>query len=195
LQAFDLGSRNGTYLKITKPQPLTSGDEFRIASKLFRFETYAEVEKMEPGSVRADSQPLPPPDLGATPAVAMPAGTIPVVLENAESPVSFGVQADIDLLHAYFDNLKVRFPGCKLTKTGEPSDHHDEPLGWECKIGLCGLCAIRILEGAENFVPPDPSKGEMKTIANVAALDDDPRKHRLACLARIKGPVKITIPS
>ncbi|HVM95647.1 MAG TPA: FHA domain-containing protein, partial [Candidatus Acidoferrales bacterium] len=195
LQAFDLGSRNGTYLKLTKPQRLTSGDEFRIASKLFRFETFAEVEKLEAGSVQADSQPIQPPDLGATPSSAVPEGALVVTLEHSEFPVTFGAQPNTDLLHAYFDNLKARFPGCKLSKTGEPSDHHDEPLGWECKVGLCGLCAIQIVEGADNFEPPDPSKGEMKTIANVAALDDDPRKHRLACLARIKGPVKITIPS
>ena len=32
----------------------------------------------------------------------------------------------------------------------------DEPLGWECKVGLCGLCAVQIVEGADNFAAVDP---------------------------------------
>ncbi|MBI3784062.1 MAG: FAD-dependent oxidoreductase [Deltaproteobacteria bacterium] len=196
LQAFDLGSRNGTFVKITCPEALANGDEFRIGNTLFRFETYAAVAKLEAGSIQeAAPQPAPNPTGAPLPAVDVATGAIPVVLEHAEYPVTFGAQPGTDLLHSYFDHLKVRFPGCKLAKSGEPSEHQDQPLGWECKVGLCGLCAIRIVEGADNFEPPEPSKGEMKTIANVAALDDNPRQHRLACLARIKGPVKITIPS
>jgi ferredoxin len=71
----------------------------------------------------------------------------------------------------------------------------DEPLGWECKVGLCGLCAIQIVEGAENLAPVDPGSPEMNTVENKVFLDPDPKRYRLACLAKAKGPVKITIPS
>ena len=108
--------------------------------------------------------------------------------------MTFGVPPGVDILHAYFDSLKARFPGCKTTKKGEPTEHMDEPLGWECKVGLCGLCAVHIVEGADNFVPVDPGQPEMNTIANKAFLEADPKKHRLACLARVNGPVKLAIP-
>ncbi|MEO6027185.1 MAG: 2Fe-2S iron-sulfur cluster-binding protein, partial [Candidatus Binatia bacterium] len=65
---------------------------------------------------------------------------------------------------------------------------------WECKIGQCGLCAVEIIEGADNFVPPDPGGMEKPTIEKVRQLDWDPKKYRLACVAKIKGPVKLTIP-
>jgi ferredoxin len=118
-----------------------------------------------------------------------------VTIEHPEYPCSFDASAGEDVLHAYFANLKARFPDCKVSKKGEPSEHMDEPLGWECKVGLCGLCTVEILEGAENFLPPDPGSPEMNTIENKAFLDPDPKKYRLTCLAKVKGPVKLAIPS
>jgi uncharacterized 2Fe-2S/4Fe-4S cluster protein (DUF4445 family) len=35
---------------------------------------------------------------------------------------------------------------------------------------------------------------EKPTIEKVRQLDWDPKKYRLACVAKIKGPVKLTIP-
>jgi len=218
LKAFDLGSKNGTYIKVNGQMALAHGDELRIASKRFRFETFAPVAKLAAADVIAEAvveappqaavatAPADPSSASPSPALSVaepapqavanvPAGMHAVTIEHAEFPATFAVAPGNDLLHAYFDNLKVRFPECKVSKKGEPTEHQDEPLGWECKVGLCGLCAVQIVAGAENFEPVDPGKPEMKTIANVAGLDDDPNKHRLACLAKIKGPVRITMPS
>jgi ferredoxin len=117
-----------------------------------------------------------------------------VTIDHPEFPVTYGAGATEDLLHAYFKSLKARFPGCKTSKSGEPTDHMDEPLGWECKVGLCGLCAVEIAEGADNFLPPDPGSPEMNTIENKAFLEPDPKKFRLTCVAKVKGPVKLKIP-
>ncbi len=117
-----------------------------------------------------------------------------MVIEHAEFPTAFAATGSEDLLHAYFKSIKARYPDCKLSKTGEPVEHMDEPLGWECKVGLCGLCAVEIVEGAENFVPPDAGSPEMNTIENKAFLEPDPSKYRLACLAKVKGPVKLKMP-
>jgi ferredoxin len=117
-----------------------------------------------------------------------------VAIDHPEFPVTYGASATEDLLHAYFKSLKERFPGCKTSRTGEPTEHMDEPLGWECKVGLCGLCAVEIAEGADNFVPPDPGSPEMNTIENKAFLEPDPKKFRLTCVAKVKGPVKLRIP-
>lgn len=195
LKVFDLGSKNGTYVKLTAPHALANGDEFRVASKLFRFETFAPVAKLARTDVVVDAAPEPPPAAATAAApAAVASGASAATIDHPEFPVTFGVPPGVDILHAYFDSLKARFPGCKTTKKGEPTEHMDEPLGWECKVGLCGLCAVHIVEGADNFVPVDPGQPEMNTIANKAFLEADPKKHRLACLARVNGPVKLAIP-
>lgn len=192
LKVFDLGSRNGTYAKVQQSMVLASGDEFRVASKRFRFERFSPVAKLAPTDVVVEA---PPPVAAAAEApAAVPEGLFPVTIEHAEFPVSFGAPPGKDVLHAYFENIKTRFPGCKLSRTGEPAEHMDEPLGWECKVGLCGLCAVQIIEGADNLAAVDPGSPEMNTVANKAFLDADPKKYRLACLAKVKGPVKLGIP-
>ena len=205
LKVFDLGSTNGTYVKITGPLALSNGDEVRIASKRLRFESVTQAAKLAPTDVIVDvplhptapaaAAPTPAPEAqpAAAPA-AVPAGMIAVSIEHTEHPVSFGVTPGQDLLHGYFEYIKVRFPDCKLSNKGEPKDHMDEPLGWDCKVGLCGACAVQIKDGADNFTPVDPGSPEIKTITNVVGLDPDPRKYRLACLAKITGPVKLCMP-
>ncbi|KAJ1431821.1 hypothetical protein B484DRAFT_448182 [Ochromonadaceae sp. CCMP2298] len=49
--------------------------------------------------------------------------------------------------------------------------------------GICGTCAVRVLEGMENINPP--SKNEQNTLAGKA--DDI----RLSCCARVSGPISI----
>jgi ferredoxin len=70
----------------------------------------------------------------------------------------------------------------------------DEPLGWECKKGVCGLCAVQIVEGADQFAPVDEGSTELKTIQIAVGVEPDPTKYRLACLSKIKGPVKLCVP-
>lgn len=243
LAVYDLGSTNGTYVKLAAPAKLKSGDEFRVASKRLRFEVVARVAKLASTDVVVDAPPAAPPPApveeapvaaapapapapapaaapapasaaaapaaapappapaaaapAAAPAAAAPAAAVEgsaVTIDHPEFPVTYGSGASEDLLHSYFKSLKARFPDCKTSKSGEPTDHMDEPLGWECKVGLCGLCAVEIVEGAENFVPPDPGSPEMNTIENKAFLDPDPLKFRLTCVAKVKGPVKLKIP-
>jgi len=194
LKVFDLGSTNGTYVKITAPLALSNGDELRIASKRFRFEAVTQAAKLTPTDVVVDAplQPAGPLAPAAGPAIAE--GMMAVTIEHREHPASFGVPPGQDLLHAYFEYIKLRFPDCKVSNKGEPKEHMDEPLGWDCKVGLCGACAVQIEDGADNFAPVDPGSPEMKTITNVVGLDPDPRKYRLACLAKITGPVKLCMP-
>ena len=203
LGIFDLGSKNGTYVKLMAPTPLVNGDEFRVASKRFRFEQFAQVSKLAPSDVVVEAPtPFAPAAAAAAPAAAAAApaaapaaaGGLVAALNYNEYALSIPVAPDQDLLHAYFHELVTRFPDCKVGKDGAPRDHHEEPLDWECKIGQCGLCTVEIVEGAENFVPPDPGGMEKPTIEKVRQLDWDPKKYRLACVAKIKGPVKLTIP-
>jgi adenylate cyclase len=60
-------------------------------------------------------------------------------------------------------------------------------LGQSCDgIALCGFCRVRILEGLENLTPAESE--EKKMLAAEHAGSDE----RLACCARIHGPVAVT---
>lgn len=60
-------------------------------------------------------------------------------------------------------------------------------LGQSCDgVALCGFCRVRVLAGLENLGPM--SAEEKKVLASMHAGDDE----RLACCARIHGPVTVT---
>lgn len=64
-------------------------------------------------------------------------------------------------------------------------------VDWECRDGGCGVCVVGVVEGADRMDPPDPSTGEMKTIQITEQVVPDPTKYRLACLARVRGTVRL----
>ena len=60
----------------------------------------------------------------------------------------------------------------------------------ECHSGICGSDPIRILQGAENLAD-EPGDQERETLEELCELE--PGKCRLACLARVTGPVEVEI--
>ncbi|MFK7898664.1 MAG: FHA domain-containing protein [Myxococcota bacterium] len=66
-----------------------------------------------------------------------------------------------------------------------------EPVDWECGDGGCGVCVVGLVGGADGLVPPDPLGDEMKTIQITEQVAPDPEKYRLACLARVRGNVRL----
>lgn len=208
VRVIDRGSRNGTYVKSVGSVALDNGDEFRVAGSRFRIETTAAVAPVpgddviidpprlepegeaaraaiaevvlpkEPTPVPVFQQPTPPATVGAAAAPAAVAGAPFVQFEHEEFPASFSVGDSQTVLEAFMES------------GGKP----DEPLSWECKKGLCGLCCVEILEGAEEFEPYDPGSSEMKTIETAVMVEPDPSKYRLTCIAKIRGPVKLGLP-
>jgi ferredoxin len=60
-------------------------------------------------------------------------------------------------------------------------------LGQACDgIALCGFCRVRVIEGLQNLTPIG---AEEKKILAAEHADDN---ERLACCARIEGPVTVT---
>ena len=60
-------------------------------------------------------------------------------------------------------------------------------LGQSCDgIALCGFCRVRVVDGIDNLTPAGSE--ERKVLAAQHAGEDE----RLACSARIKGPVTVT---
>ncbi|RLE25459.1 MAG: hypothetical protein DRJ61_19195 [Acidobacteria bacterium] len=61
------------------------------------------------------------------------------------------------------------------------------PLGRSCDgVSLCGYCRVRVVAGAENLSPV--TQGERDILKGLRANDAE----RLACCARIQGPVTVT---
>jgi ferredoxin len=61
------------------------------------------------------------------------------------------------------------------------------PLGQSCDgVALCGFCRVKVLAGLENLTPAHGE--EQKILAAQHAAADE----RLACCARVLGPVTLT---
>lgn len=61
------------------------------------------------------------------------------------------------------------------------------PLGSSCDgAGICRACRVRVVQGAANLSPVSEFE---RAIAEGLALESN---ERLACLARVQGPVTIT---
>jgi ferredoxin len=66
-----------------------------------------------------------------------------------------------------------------------------EPVDWECGDGGCGVCVLGVVEGADRMDPPDPELAEMQTIQITEQVVPDPTRYRLACMARVRGTVRL----
>ena len=61
------------------------------------------------------------------------------------------------------------------------------PLGRSCDgVSLCGYCRVKVVAGAENLSPV--TQGEQEILRGLRAKETE----RLACCARILGPVTVT---
>lgn len=55
-------------------------------------------------------------------------------------------------------------------------------------MASCGTCKVEVVDGAENLLPPDGREQMVLGSQSTAA------GHRLACQARVVGPVTVRIP-
>ncbi len=187
LQVYDRGAVNGTYVRVRGTAALHSGSEFRLATKRFRLENVAAVEKLEADAVVIDA----PPEEALAPAAREAAA--PAAEEKAAATTGEG--AAVNFQSDDYPTDWVVGEGTTVLKAYQDGGGvQDEPLGWECQKGVCGLCAVQILEGADQFEPVDEASSEMKTIQIAVGVEPDPTQYRLACISRIKGPVKLCIP-
>jgi thioredoxin reductase/pSer/pThr/pTyr-binding forkhead associated (FHA) protein/ferredoxin len=194
LTVSDVGSLNGTYVRLSAPTPLCSGDEIRVGTKRLRFESFEHEEVVAPGAV-SESLPLQPP---AAPGVA-PAGGLVVSVEHAEAPVTFPMLPDQYVLESFFDYVRAQHPDCNLSDSGHapysqvPEGFQAQPLDWQCFEAECGLCVAEIVDGAANFAPPDPryAAKETTTLKKRCRVEPDLNRYRLTCRAKIVGPVKL----
>jgi ferredoxin/pSer/pThr/pTyr-binding forkhead associated (FHA) protein len=280
LRLYDRGAHNGTYVKLVADEPLSDGDEFRVANSRFRFVTLPSDAAQSEGEAAtpADRGDVNAPDTaadnatdnttdeatddtteGGTDNTEVEAATVvfqpdevsaversssdrqsekaPSALSveaprkssglgarlrrmgrrvaqkttDADSPASpvngdeativssealpDGVGAEKVLVVIDSDDGSVSlevFPGKTILEAVQEAGlGRGAPVDWECGDGGCGVCVVGVVEGASRMDPPDPETGEMKTIQITEQVVPDPAKYRLACLARVRGTVRL----
>ena len=128
---------------------------------------------LEAGRAEAESEDGPLGDFGQEKGARI--DPVLVVIDSDQGSISLTVEAGKTVLDA------VREAG--LTQ--------GDPVDWECGDGGCGVCIVGVVEGADRMDPPDAATGEMKTIQITEQVVPDPKLYRLACLARVRGTVRL----
>jgi ferredoxin len=61
------------------------------------------------------------------------------------------------------------------------------PVSQACDgVAMCGFCRVQVIEGEDHLTPMESA--ERRILASLYADEDE----RLACCARLTGPVKLT---
>ena len=178
LMLKDLGSANGTYLKVKTEVRLEDGDLFRVGQQLFKFSTkeealrrsvlFATVPPIPAPAIKPPPSPPAKPAAPAAPAAAdaKPEGMV-IVFKNLGKTCAFK-------------------PGQSICEVAEKSGLAFKA---DCHIGSCGIDPVRILSGIENMNAV--SDEEQGTLQDINGLK--PGEYRLACVAKPKGPVVVQI--
>ena len=159
----DLKSINGTYFRVRSATRLEHGDRFRVGQQLFAFTRDADAV-LDTGHVAVPEAPAPAPP----PAPAAAADGAAVTFRGLDKTVPVA-------------------PGQSICEAAEA---HGVPINAECHSGICGSDPIRVVAGAEHLAAA-PGAGESETLEDICGLE--PGECRLACMARVTGPVEVEI--
>lgn len=162
----DLGSRNGTFVKVEGNWPLQDGDVLWLGNQVLRV-SIGDGQAAAPARVQGKAAsgivaiPTPPP-------AAAPGSSEPSVTFAPGKTFPFGKSGTLlDLALA----KRVR-------------------IKYECKVGDCGKCRVDITSGAEHLDPRTPQEDKA-----LRMIGHDEPECRLACLVtRVGGPVVVQVP-
>jgi ferredoxin/pSer/pThr/pTyr-binding forkhead associated (FHA) protein len=164
--AKDLKSVNGTFLRVRSSARLEHGDRFRLGRQDFLFSLAADEVVDAEGAAAA--QPASPP--------ASPPADVPVTA--AGEPTARFEPAG---------RVVTVAPGQTLCEAAEA---HGIEIVAECHSGICGSDPVRILSGREHLVA-EPDDQECETLEDLC--EREPGECRLACMVRVRGPVRVEI--
>jgi ferredoxin len=161
----DVGSVNGTFIKVTRPWPLENGDLLWMGTQLLRLvvgdgrvETRTVVQA--PATSSTTPRPAEPPPSGAP----------------GEPSVTFGPGKT--------------FPFGKSANLLELAIAKRVRIKYSCQKGDCGECHVLVTSGAAHLDPK--TKQEEGTLRGFAHTDP---RCRLACLVKVvRGPIVVTLP-
>jgi len=155
LELKDLGSANGTYVKIRALFRLADGDKVLVGRQVLRFE-----------DERVKSRPAADLTVDTGAAHAEP---------RKEPSVRFG------------DGLRMH---CGIGQTIiEVAERAGIRVDADCLQGVCGMDPVRIVSGGEHLNATNAT--EAATLKELCSLEPGP--YRLACTARVMGPVVVEV--
>lgn len=160
----DLMSANGTFLRVRGSTRLEHGDQFLVGQQRFAFSCQRDAV--------LDSGPS-----QSTSAFRLPHS------EPTEAPALDGPTVTFQPS----GKICPARPGQTLLEVAEANGLK---IVAECRAGICGSDPLEIIAGHENLEAP-PSAGEEETLEDLCGLQAGPC--RLACVARIKGPVVVKV--
>jgi thioredoxin reductase/pSer/pThr/pTyr-binding forkhead associated (FHA) protein len=170
LMMRDLGSRNGTFIRVDGRWPLVDGDVIWLGNQQLRVavgDGRTAVPTVIRGTVSQPAAATPPPERAIAPAEAAASGA-PTVTFGTGKAFPFGTCATLlDLALA----KRVR-------------------IKYDCKVGDCGKCRVEITAGAEHVDPRTPQEDKA-----LRMIGHDEPESRLACLVtKVRGPVSVQVP-
>ncbi len=198
----DLGSANGTLIQIDRPVLLSHGDCLVVGQQKLRFSDEREAERPK-ATVKFDTGNLkqavaearaaaPPPPRPAAAVAQASAASIkspvpPAVPAPAPAAVPAAALAAGSGPSVTFQTLGKTAPCPKGKSICEAAEAAHIKLDADCHQGVCGMDPVRVISGAEFLSPM--SDGEKGTLEDLCSLKAG--EHRLACMARVSGPVVV----
>ena len=159
----DLLSVNGTYLRIQGQRRLRHGDRFLAGQQRFAFSTTRDAVFDPQG---------PAPKTGV-----WTASQITPKADDTTPSVTFQPSGKTCAVA----------PGQTILDVAEANG---VAITAECRAGICGSDPLRIVAGRDNL-DAAPTDGEAETLEDLCGLEAGPC--RLACMARVKGPVVVEV--
>ena len=204
----DLGSANGSFLKIKNSIPLEPDDQFRVGNQLLKFCLKKEAARRtiifntEIKKVRSPEPDVRSPKVevrGPKPEMESPRleARSPKFEERSPKPEARHREFEkAEPMAAKPEGMVVVFKNSGKScpfKPGQTICEIAEKNGLkfkaDCRIGSCGIDPIRIISGEENMSPiGDEEQGTLEDINKLAA-----GKYRLACMAKPQGPVVVEV--
>jgi len=203
----DLGSANGSFLKIKNSIPLEPDDHFRVGNQLLKFSLKKEVARrtiifnteikkvrsleFEVQSQKAESR-GPKSEVQSPKLEGRREGRSEKFEESNRKPEIVNREVETakpEGMVVVFKNFGKSCPFKAGQTICEIADKNGLKLKADCRIGSCGIDPIRIVSGAENMSPiGDEEQGTLEDINKLAA-----GKYRLACMAKPNGPVVVEV--
>ena len=193
----DLESLNGTYLKVRGALRLEHDDVFRVGRQMLRLSLGVAAPPPRPTSeptparLADDATPSPDPQ-----PVAAPAAPVAQASDGTSDTSSVAIPpgapeasvhaADETALSITFQQEGTTAALSTPQTVLDAADEHDVFIDWECRKGTCGCDPIRVVSGTEHMSPV--GNDEAKTLKDLGL---EPGAYRLACVAKVQGPVVI----
>ena len=163
----DLGSANGTQVRVSRPMRLRDGDRIMLGQQVLEFRDDGKIIQ-------------PPTNVSLTSVSKIPLSVTQALAGKAPEAAGPGVT---------FEGANKLAPCAAGQTICEAAEKAGIKLDADCHQGVCGMDPVKIISGSEHLNPMGGT--ERSTLEDLCSLD--PATHRLACMARVLGAVKVKI--